>query len=262
MISFPMAAAGRRAALFALLTLLASPLPAQAQGTRITAALTPSYFSGNYGTNSRTDIFYLPFELKAQTGDLTLRATIPYIRVKSQNAVVAGGAVVGNAGGLPRTRGGLGDIWVGASYRFRLDHDDILTPYVKVKFGTASRSQGLGTGANDVEFGAGYRTRIAHDYYPFARIGYRIHGQAAGLQLRDFFTYRVGLSYARDLDNILTLLYAGHQSSQPGLAAASELIGAWNHRAWNGYSIQLFGLLGLSSGSPDYGGGISLRYRF
>lgn len=235
---------------------------AKPQQTRITASITPSYFSGNYGTNSRTDIFYLPFELKADTGNLSLQATIPYIRVKSQNAVIAGGAVVGNAGGQPRTRGGLGDIWLGASYRFRLDHDDVFTPYVKVKFGTASRSQGLGTGANDVEFGAKYRTRVAHDYYPFARLGYRIHGHAAGLVLRDYFTYSVGLSYASDLDDIVTLLYAGHQSSQPGLAPASELVGGWNHRVQDNFNVQLFALLGLSNGSPDYGGGLGLKYRF
>jgi len=250
------------AGLTMLLSLSMHATQAHAQETRITASITPSYYSGTYGTNTRTDIFYLPLNFLARTGNLTLKATIPYIRVHSQGAIIAGGAVVGT-GGQARTTSGLGDIWLEARYRIRLNNQGTsVAPYVKVKLGTASKSKGLGTGANDYEFGGRFITRIGRRVYPFAQIGYRILGSSAGLALNNFMTYRVGVSYVVDARNIGTLLYDGHQSSQPGLAAASELIGAWNYRIRRDSDLQAFALLGLSSGSPDYGGGISYLYHF
>jgi hypothetical protein len=256
---------GLRIAAFCLsmLTGLLIHAPEAAARDGITASITPSYYSGNYGTNSTTDILYIPLDVRAQTGDLTLKATIPYIRVHSQGAVIAGGAVVGNTGGQPTTRSGLGDIWLEARYRIKLDNNgNSVSPYAKLKLGTASRAKGLGTGANDVEFGGRFRTRIGARTFPFAQLGYRIHGQAAGIVLNDILTYQAGFSYLVNADNIATLLYAGHESSQPGLAAASEIIGAWNVRAARNTDLQVFALLGLSSGSPDYGGGLSYLYHF
>ncbi|HXH63974.1 MAG TPA: hypothetical protein VNH42_00525 [Mariprofundaceae bacterium] len=229
----------------------------------ITAGITPSYYSGKYGTNNTTDILYVPLDIKADTGNLTLKVTIPYIRVHSQGAVIAGGAVIGNTGGQPTTRSGLGDIWLEARYRIDLDNrGNSISPYAKVKFGTASRANGLGTGANDVEFGGRFRARVGDRFFPFAQLGYRIHGQAANLVLNDILTYQAGFSYLVNVDNVATLLYAGHESSQPGLAPASEIIGAWNVKAGRDTDLQVFGLVGLSNGSPDYGGGLSYMYHF
>jgi|GEM_PF-765301 len=251
------------AGLTMLLSLFMHVPQARAQDTRITASITPSYYSGTYGTNTRTDIFYLPLNFLARTGNLTLKATIPYIRVHSQGAIIAGGAVVGNTGGQPTTHSGLGDIWLEARYRIPLDNQgNSVSPYVKLKLGTASKSQGLGTGANDIEFGGRFFTHIGKRFYPFAQIGYRILGQSAGITLNNIMTYRAGFSYVVDAKNIGTLLYDGHASSQPGLAPASELIGAWNYRIRRDSDLQAFGLLGLSNGSPDYGGGISYLYHF
>jgi hypothetical protein len=265
MISVPMQSPLRAAAagLAMLLALFLQPPQVQAQDLHITAGITPSYFSGSYGTNFRTDIFYLPLDLEAKTGNLTLKATIPYIRVHSQGAVIAGGAVIGTTGGQPTTRSGLGDIWLEARYRIKLDNQgDSISPYAKLKLGTASRANGLGTGANDVEFGGRFRTRIGERFFPFAQLGYRIHGQAAGIVLDDVLTYQAGVSYLVNAANIATLLYAGHESTQPGLAPASEIIGAWNFRVRRDTDLQAFGLLGLSNGSPDYGGGLSYMYHF
>jgi hypothetical protein len=246
-----------------LLALFLRSPQAQAQDLRLTAGITPSYFSGSYGTNFRTDIFYLPFDLRADTGNLTLKATIPYIRVHSQGAVIAGGAVVGTTGGQPTTRSGLGDIWLEGRYKIRLDNQgNSVSPYVKLKLGTASRAKGLGTGANDVEFGGRFRTRIGERFFPFAQLGYRIHGNVPGIVLDDILTYQAGVSYVVNAANVATLLYAGHESTQPGLAPASELIGAWNFRIRRDTDLQAFGLVGLSNGSPDYGGGLSYMYHF
>ena len=247
----------------ALIALLLLPLSIQAQEPRITASLTPSYYSGTYGTNSRTDIFYLPLDLRTDIGAWTLKATIPYIRVHSHGAIIAGGTVVGTTNGRPATHSGLGDIWLQGRYKIRLDdHGESISPYLKLKLGTASRAQGLGTGANDYEYGGILHLRAGARLFPFAQLGYRVRGQAAGFVLNNTLTYQAGTSYLVDAANIATVLYAGHASSQPGLQAASALIGAWNYRLRPDSEFQAYGLVGLSTGSPDYGGGLSYMYHF
>lgn len=243
--------------------LLLLPLGAFAQELRLTASVTPSYYSGTYGTATRTDIFYVPFDLRANTGNWTLKATVPYIRVHSHGALIAGGTVVGTTGGKATTHSGLGDIWLQGRYKIRLDdRGESISPYVKVKLGTASRAQGLGTGANDYEYGGILHLRAGSRLFPFAQLGYRVRGQATGFTLNNGLVYQAGASYLVDAANIATVLYAGHASSQPGLAAASELIGAWNYRWRYDSEFQAYGLLGFSTGSPDYGGGLSYLYHF
>lgn len=250
--------------LLALLLLQASPCSGNELIT--TVGVTPSFFSGSYGRATKTDIFYLPFHIKVKSKEASFRATIPYIRVRSRNAVLAGGTVVGTTTGQATTRSGLGDIWLQGNYKVRFSRDSSFTPYVKIKLGTASRTQGLGTGKNDYEFGSSLQTRFGETVFPFARLGYRIMGSPSGLNLRNIFTYQAGVSYMPthmpDGENIATLMFYGHQSTQPGFAAAAALIGVWDYKPQEDLGIQLFGLLGLSKGSPDYGAGINLKYSF
>ncbi len=248
----------------ALIAMLLLPLSVQAQAPRITASLTPSYYSGTYGTGSRTDIFYLPLDVQAKTGNLTLKVTVPYIRVHSHGAIIAGGTVVGTtANGKATTHSGLGDIWLQARYKIHLDdRGESISPYLKYKFGTASRAQGLGTGANDYEYGGILHLRAGTRLYPFAQLGYRVRGQATGFVLRNTLTYQAGTSYLVNARNIATVLYAGHGSSQPSLQPASMAIGAWNYRLRPDSEFQAYGLLGMSTGSPDYGGGLSYLHHF
>jgi hypothetical protein len=243
--------------------LLMLPLSLQAQELRLTASVMPSYYSGTYGTNTRTDIFYVPLDMQAKTGNWTLKLTVPYIRVHSHGAIIAGGAVVGTTNGAATTHSGLGDIWLQGRYKIHLDdRGDSISPYLKYKFGTASRTQGLGTGANDYEYGGILHLRAGAHLFPFAQLGYRVHGQAPGYTLNDTLTYQAGASYFVNPANIATLMYAGHSASQPRLQAASMAIGAWNYRSGEHTELQAYGLLGFSTGSPDYGGGLSYMYHF
>jgi len=62
--------------------------------------------------------------------------------------------------------------------------------------------------------------------------------------------------------NIVTALYAGRQSSQPGFPSASEVIASWNYAASRDVGPQLFGTIGLSNASPDNGFGFNGTYKF
>ncbi len=253
------------ALLFAVLLLYGSPVfAAKTVGPTITLGSTPSFFTGNFGTNTTTNIIYVPNYIKYKIDDISLKVTIPYIRVESNGVAVSGGTVIGTGSGKKKTESGLGDIWTEGKYTlhhvFGTPYDFI--PYAKVKFGTASLTKGLGTGKNDYEFGMEIRTQFAGQWFPFGRVGYRLIGQPAGRVLDDILTYRAGVSYAMDKTNVLTVLFSGRQASQPGFASAAEIIAAWNYKIQSSMDLQLFGDKGLSNGSPDYGVGGGLTFRF
>jgi len=106
------------------------------------------------------------------------------------------------------------------------------------------------------------RTRLAARWFPFARLGYRFIGQPTGRVLNDVMTYRAGVSYAMDTTNVFTILFSGRQASQTGFANAAEIIAAWNYKINPNLGLQVFVDKGLSDGSPDYGIGGGLTYKF
>ncbi len=251
--------------LFASLLLFGNPaFAAKVAGPTITLGSTPSFFTGDFGTSTTTNIIYVPTYIKYKLDDISLKLTIPFIVVESNGAAVSGGTVIGTGTGTSKTESGLGDIWLEGKYTLRhvLDTSFDLVPYAKIKFGTASHTKGLGTGENDYEFGMGVRTRFMGRWFPFGRVGYRFVGQPVGRLLDDILTYRAGVSYAMNRTNVLTVLFSGRQASQPGFSSAAEIIGAWDYRIQPDLGLQVFGDKGLSNGSPDYGVGGGLTYRF
>ncbi len=237
---------------------------AKTEQATISVSATPSFFTGTFGTNTTTNITYIPTYIKYKLNDISLKLTVPYIIVQSNGAAVSGGTVIGVGKGASRTSSGLGDVWLEGKYTLHhvLGSSFNVTPYSKIKFATSSKSKGLGTGKNDVELGMGVRTRVSSQWFPFVRVGYRFVGQPTGRVLNDILTYRTGVSYAWNRESVFTVMFSGREASQPGFSNAADMIVAWNYKLETNMGLQLFGDKGLSNGSPDYGVGAGFSYRF
>ncbi|HLQ25244.1 MAG TPA: hypothetical protein VK138_05120 [Acidiferrobacterales bacterium] len=235
--------------------------------TSMLIGIAPSYSEGDYGAASTTKIDYVPVYLKYQADDLSLKLTVPYISVESAGAVVSGGTVIGKPGTGGRrttaTESGLGDIWLEGRYRLHGSGaaPDVI-PYAKVKFGTASRGKGLGTGENDYEAGVGLEWAVGTKTFPFVDVGYRVLGQLPGVTLQDFATYDAGAMLKVDNKNFLTGMFAGHGSAVAGQAGAADLVVAWNHSLRPAAVLQAYFDKGLSDGSPNYAVGVGVETRF
>lgn len=249
--------------------LLASSSIAHAYGAQhFTLGNMPSYYQGTFGTNSNISIFYDATYFQFQNNTLRLKLTVPYISVSGlpQGAQLAGGGVASRSSTTQtRSASGLGDIWLSAHYT--VYHGEGLlpavVPYAKIKFGTASASQGLGTGRNDYELGFGLDETIGTRIFPFAHLGYRFVGNPAGQNLRNILTYDAGSSFAVTGSNVLTAMYSGSQSEQPGYAGPSDLILAWNYNVTRaGSGFQVYADKGLSNGSANYGVGAGAQIVF
>ncbi|HVS27259.1 MAG TPA: hypothetical protein VHE58_08190 [Burkholderiales bacterium] len=238
------------------------------------------YTSGTYGGATRTDILYVPFTGKFETNLYSLKLTVPYIRISGAGNVVGGISpiVVENEGGGRRGRGnggfednrvgsatnsGLGDIIAAASYNLLdLGSQGVLVDVTgKIKFGTADERKGLGTGENDYSI-QGDVTKSFDAFSLFGSAGYRFLGDPPGINLRNVFFGSVGGSYKFLQLTSGGLVYDFAQASSAGTGEVREITAFVSYKVTPVSKFQVYVLGGFSSGSPDYGGGLSYSYKF
>lgn len=246
----------------ALVLLVASVAQAgEPIATGLDATLGTHYSTGDYGTSSATDILYVPLLVRGELDRWTLELTIPYLWIRSGGGIVQGpnGPIQAESG----VEDGLGDILLRGMYtlppaRTRLPWVDLAG---LVKFPSASRARGLGTGAFDY----GLETTVTWTIdrlTPFASVGYRFLGSAPDIALDDVVT-AAGGAQVRVLDTI----YAGLMIDWREVASASsgerlELVPIASWRVDPHWSVSGYATAGLADGSPDAGAGVSLGYRF
>jgi len=251
------------------LSLLAALLAACSAGNALadpalTVGNSLSFFQGTFGTANTINIRYDATDIQYADGNnWRIKLTVPYVSESGLpvGATVSGNTVVGGSSGATHTHSasGLGDVWLAAHYKIAPGSGLLpsVTPYAKIKFGTASAADGLGTGKTDYEVGLGLQQVAGRNWFPFANLGYRFVGSPAGQSLRNIAVYQAGVSYVADSHNIVTLMYAGQQAQVSGAPAPSDAILAWNYNVTPaGSGLQVYIDKGLSHGSANFGIGI------
>lgn len=238
-----------------------TPADTQPLHRRLEVSLGFHYSTGDYGTSDSTEIYYIPLLVRAEISRWTIQATIPYIRIDGP-----GGIIDGPAGPI-ETSGkgdGLGDIFLRVSFLLPTKSNwPSWVPFVDVaglvKFPTASRSDGLGTG----EFDFGIETDLTWAFdrlSPFVTLGYRFLGDPPNANLNDVFGTSGGAQY-----RILDVLWAGIllDYRQPSSSATDERLELVPFAAWSpapSWSVDPYVSIGLADGSPDVGTGLQLGY--
>jgi hypothetical protein len=266
------------------ITLLLFPLNAYAQGEQWQVGTSPSFSSGRYGTDSRTEVFYTPVTARRlfDNGDLTVVIPLTCIRgtggvvvvngmpVRQQRLDAAGTRTgadatrTGVAAAQPATACGLGDIVIRGRY-YAVDERGWL-PTIAIrahlKTPTASAEKGLGTGRPDEGVGVEISRTIARGLMAMIDGGYTIIGDGAD-DYSNSWWYDVGLGQdlARDVLNVSVFLEE-YRALLPGLANAREAVAAVSLRSASGWRVQFSGSIGLSDGAPDHGFAFGASRRF
>jgi hypothetical protein len=227
------------------------------------------YSTGDYGAAADTEITSLAFTAQRETGPWRWKLTVPILEVTGPATVIPGIGNVGSASargqrGTATRRGtatGLGDITGAATYAFVARSDFALDGTARVKLPTADEDEGLGTGETDFGFQADAYFTVDR-LTPFVGVGYTFFGDPAGVRLDDAMNYTVGATYRVDARDSAGLSLDGRERVSPGSAEQRELVGFWTRRFSGAWKAQLYVLLGLADGSPDYGMGASATYAF
>ena len=160
-----------------------------------------------------------------------------------------------------RTESGLGDIVLGATYAAYSDARLGVDLTGKVKLATADEDKGLGTGEHDFIF-------LVDLYQAFDRVtgfgglGYHILGDAPGLPLDNVWSVNLGFSYKLDERDSAGVSFDARQRVASGASPQRELTGFFVRQLDRLWKAQLYALIGLADGSPDWGFGLSAARPF
>lgn len=221
------------------------------------------YSNGDYGKASDTEIWYVPFTGSYRNGPWRVKVTVPYISIEGPGGVVGGtdgGVVIGGKGGVVTRESGLGDVVASVSYLISPGSN---LPFVeltgKVKFPTADEDDFLGTGEFDYTIQADVFQKFGN-LTPFAMIGYRFRGDSSTFDLEDGFIASGGFDYKMQEQWNAGLLFDYREAATKTSDDREQLIPYINWKPVDDWSLNLYGVIGLSDGSPDAGVGLQIKY--
>jgi hypothetical protein len=221
------------------------------------------YSSGDYGTGTTTRITSLAAHARYETGPWIYKATLPYLRVTGEGNVIPGLGRV--RGGPPRrtSASGLGDVVLSATYGAYYDRASTLGIDLtgKLKLGTADADEGLGTGEHDAIFLVDFYRTFGR-VIGFGGIGYHILGDLPGVPLDNVWSATLGASYRLDARDSAGFMLEGRQRVSPSASPQREISGFLIRRLERSWRAQLYALIGLADGSPDWGAGLSFARPF
>jgi hypothetical protein len=225
------------------------------------------YSSGDYGSGSAdTDILYLYGAGEVEVGRWRARVTVPWIDIDGPGGVTGGPGdpvVVGSGGAGTTSNSGIGDIVLEAGYLFGTADSSL--PYIelvgKIKLPTADEDKGLGTGKTDFSVQADAFKTI-EDLTVFGTLGFKVFGDPAGFNLNNAVFISAGASQrmnrAFSFGGSLDWREATSRFSSDRL----ELSPFASYHLTESMRLTGYGVVGLSNGSPDLGGGAALKVSF
>jgi hypothetical protein len=274
---------GRRALplIISVALMLVTPAVGAAQDGQWQFGSTPSFSSGKYGTDSRTDVLYTPITARRlfQDGDLAFVFPLMCIWGDGSVTVVKGSAVRqqrlagsatttdrnGRATGSTGTTGapsgsqrncGMGDVVVRGRYFVLDEHGWAPTIALRahVKAPTASAERELGTGKPDEGVGMEVSRTTPGGTTLMLDGGYTFIGKPAGALYNNNWWYDVGVGQdlVKGVLN-LSVFFEEDRSIVPGFANARDVLAAVTVKHGRGWRVQVSGQLGLSDGAPDHG---------
>jgi len=220
------------------------------------------YNTGKYGGTQSTNILYIPVTGKYKNKLWTLRVTVPYLRITGPANVINGVGAVTTANGSITTRSGLGDIILGATRSaYSNSASGVLVNLTgKIKLGTASSTQGLGTGSNDYMFQSEIYQATGR-LTKFGIIGYKIYGSATGYNLNNILYGSLGGSYKIDPATSGGMMLSLGQKATTTGSSRMEAIFFASRKLDNIWKVQGYFLKGFTNSVPDLGVGATISYQ-
>ena len=267
--------------------LLVMPDTGRAQDGQWQVGSAPSFSSGKYGAETRTEVLHTPITARRlfDNGDVTF--VFPFTCIWGDGGVtvvngspvrqqrilnaVAGSSRGGRTAAVPEsTRNcGMGDVVVRGRYYLLDERGWAPTLAIRghVKAPTASAELGLGTGRPDEGVGIEISRTIARSTTAMVDGGYTIIGKPAAVDYNNNWWYDVGLGQdigrngAKGVVN-LSVFFEEYRAISPGFANARDVLAAVSVTGATGWRIQVSGEFGLSDGAPDHGVTFGASRRF
>lgn len=212
------------------------------------------YGTGKYGGSETTDTLQIPVIGRYVTGPWAFKLAVPYIRITDS----------GSPASAARTESGLGDVVTSATYivyKGKGADPWLVDVAPKIKFGTASRGKGLGTGENDYALQSAIEKTMGK-FTASGTAGYKVNGDPPGVNLRNVFYGSLSGSYDFTAQSSAGLVLDQRQRASPTGAFHSKLTASYHHKLAKAWKFKGYVVKGLANGSADWGGGATVTYAF
>ena len=213
----------------------------EAQGGRAFLDTGVGFKTGDFGTPTRSDLFYFSPTMGYIDQKYDLSVSMPFLAQRNRT------------GSLSDTEGGIGDLIVRGGFWLIPERGNglSLSSALAVKIPLADEEKGLGTGETDYGafFTAGHRFNTIKFY---ASMGYIVRGDSSFEDYNDTFLYGLGISKDFGRTNCYISL-DGRQSFIDNLDDPLELSIGFFHALNYNYSIRGSAFFGLNDGGPDIG---------
>lgn len=275
------------ALLVSSLNLMGAAAPVSAQDTRVSAAVTARFASGDFGTSQTTTSLVVPASLRLERGRFEVSGLFPFVSIHDATGALSQGGWIpmqGTVGGSPNSgmpvgggfgmmghaanvgtspvpqqqpvlisSSGLGDIAGSVGYRVVDDTATGLQLVVsgRMKLPTASSNNGLGTGKADIGVVGTARKRLDRGWL-YAEAGYLAVGKPAGTALQNAVLWGVGGGWQLARQAYLLGSAVGNTTVVSGYSAPVEVGAGLGVRATPHVSITALPSVGLSNASPNY----------
>ncbi len=227
-----------------------------------------TYDQGDFGTSSTTRTLFVPVTVKYLGERFDLGVTPSFVVVDTAGGVtLVEGEPTRTGTGVRRViNAGFGDTLVKGRF-FLLDDPGpqsplpALTPFAKVKIPTADRDRNLGTGETDYGFGLEFDKQLWR-FLLFGDASYTVIGSPPGQDLRNRPAASLGAGFM--LTNALTVgaFLDWRRALVRGKDDPTELVGFLTYKVTRTLSFTPNVFVGLTNGSPDFGVGFELAYKF
>jgi len=244
-----------------LILLLSISLPSEAGTLSLTSGV--DYSTGKYGGLTQTSVTYIPITGKYEKGDWLYKLTVPYVSVTgpANTTPNIGLAVYPNKN--IRTDAGLGDIVASTSYSIvNSSSKNIAVDLMgKIKFGTADKYKGLGSGATDYTAEVTVYKILAKSSV-FGSLGYKVFGKSQGYMLNNAIFASLGLSQKFGALTSAGVIY-DYREPVTIWSDPQEMWTLYMNKKINiKWTAQTYLFSGVGKSSPDVGGGAMLTQKF
>jgi Fe-S-cluster containining protein len=250
------------------------------------AALGVEYGSGDYGTDITTDavttklilgwkpmerlLFSLEIPYLYQSNSVTTSFGMGRFRTGSMQQVGGtqrpmrnGSSSFASTFDVTKSQSGLGDLVLKGGCIIYTEEDRIpeIRPEAYVKFPTADKNKGLGTGEFDGGVGVALNKWLDSWNGYFEGV-YNFIGKSQDFKLNNFFSYEAGVGYKLSERFMPAIGLKGATSPGEGSPAPFEMRIKALYNITGTLGVDGYLAKGFSDGSPDYGLGAEISFQF
>lgn len=237
------------------------------------------YSTGDYGSNTITEILSVPVTANWRYGNFSARVSVPWLRVSGDPNVLPGVGGVDNDNPLGRGRlpliggpeqppaegergvaSGVGDVTAAMAWTVPLGASAGLDLGVNAKIATADENKGLGTGANDY----GATVDVYRDFdgtLLFGGIGRTRLGDSEYIDLEHVNSANLGLSQ-RVGQGRIGAMYEQRDAASRDREQRRDATLFYARPTTSGGHVQLYASRGFTDGGPEWGAGVSVSTGF